>query len=370
MYAALIMLALDAAHGANGVIVDAAAVRGATSSAPVVARAELIDEVAATGSTDALVVEIRAALTDPTLEVVAREWLLDSGLAALRGLPPSAAARTLARELAGRPPLVYTQVEFEHGGHVVPLYDPGATARFALRHWVRIEARESAARALSTGSAHAVEDFLTLARASGPDAARSGILDAFGAADLAQLRLQRPAIVAALRAGLRADELALLLARRLRDAELYALTIGHADPAIALAAVLTAAHALDGPAACDILAAAADREPIASAALLQIGRLASSVPAAQQLLLERLSDPVSGESAAAALAGIDDPTLAARIGGSLRTTRDEAMRRRLALALKLNGGPGARDELAKLVSSKQGSAELRKEVAAWLAPAP
>jgi hypothetical protein len=170
-----------------------------------------------------------------------------------------------------------------------------------------------------------------------------------------------------MRAGRDADRLALELARRLRDPELYSLTIGHAEPAVALAAVQAAERELDSVTALGVLGKAADREPIASAALLAIGRLAATDSAAQQVLLDRLSDPVSGDSAAAALARIDDPGVTARLGTHLKEARDETTRRRVALALRFNGGPAARDALGHLVESKQGSPQLRKEVAAWLA---
>jgi hypothetical protein len=46
--------------------------------------------------------------------------------------------------------------------------------------------------------------------------------------------------------------------------------------------------------------------------------------------------------------------------------KDEATRRRLALALRLNDSAAARSELARLVDEKHGSSELRKEVDEWL----
>ena len=76
---------------------------------------------------------------------------------------------------------------------------------------------------------------------------------------------------------------------------------------------------------------------------------------------------MSGDSAAAALARIDDPGVTARLGTRLKDAKDETTRRRVALALRLNGSPAARDTLGRLVESKQGSPQLRKEVAAWLA---
>jgi hypothetical protein len=365
MHATLILLVLGATSGAT--IVDVAEVRRATSQAPVVAAARRMEQQVASGVTDALVAEIRAVLADPTLDPVAREWLVDSALQSLRTLPATAAARALARDLSARAPRVYTQVEPEHGRHVVPLYDTGATARYALREWTRRDAREDAVRSLRLGTMGALEAYLGQGEMPGSDAVRDGVLDAYGLAAPEVLHRQRPTVVAALQAGRDVDRIALLLARRLRDAELFSLTIGHASPAVALAGVQTVVQDLDPDSALAVLAEAADREPVASAALLSIGRLASTDATGQQLLLDRLTDPVSGESAAAALAGVDDPGLAVRLGARLQATADEGTRRRIVLALKLSGSAAARNELVKLVDAGKGSVELRKEVAAWLA---
>jgi hypothetical protein len=198
-------------------------------------------------------------------------------------------------------------------------------------------------------------------------ATREGILDAWRGAKIAQLAGQRAAVVAAMRAGHDTDRIALELARRLRDAELYSLTIGYAEPVVAIAAVEGAMRDLDPASALGVLGKAADREPIASAALLAMGRLAETDAAARRQLFDRLSDPVSGESAAAALARIADTGVAVQLATRLATAKDEPMRRRIVLALRLNGGAAARDALRRIVDTKQGSAELRREVAAWLA---
>jgi len=275
--------------------------------------------------------------------------------------------RALTGELSTRAPRIFTRVEPEHAHQAAPLYDVGAVARYAERDWTRSEARASTAHSLGLGTPKALDAWLGQDESPRGKAVRDGILDAWRAASVAELVRQRPAIVAAMRAGRDADRLALELARRLRDPELYSLTIGYAEPMVALAAVQAVARDLDTGAAIELLGKAADREPIASAALLAIGRLAATDNAARQLLLDRLSDPVSGESAAAALARVDDPALAARLGARLQVTKDEPTLRRVALALRLNGSPAARDALGRLVDTKQGSVELRKEVAAWLA---
>jgi hypothetical protein len=359
------LILLTAAAAAEAVIVDPAGARRAANAPAAAARQTRVEQLAMRGSPDALAGELRRVLTDPMLEPVAREWLLESGLHALRQLPPTDASRALATELATRAPRVFTRVEPEHGRHAVPLYDPGAAARFALSDWTRVEARTAAARSLALGSREALAIWQ---REDSASPVRDGVADAFFAADAAALRIQRPAIVAALRSGRDVDTLALVLARRLRDAELYSLTIGYAESATALTAVRSVVRDLDPGAALRVLTEAAGRDSIASAALLAAGRLASAEPTARDVLFERLTDPVSGQSAAAALARLDDTGVVAELAARLQGTSDEPTRRRIALALRLNGSPAARDALARMVEAGQGSAQLRSEITAWLAP--
>ena len=367
MISKLVLLALATTHDPTAALIDVAAAQRATSAPPASAAAARIRQHVSRGSTDAVVGELRAVLADPTFEPAAQEWLLEAGLHTLRDLPVTPGARALAEELAMRPPRLYVQVEPEHGNRAVPLYDVGAVARYALRDWIRDEARAATALALALGSPAALDGWSPQDTSPQAMATRDGILDAWRGAKIAQLAGQRAAVVAALRTGRDADRIALELARRLRDAELYSLTIGYAEPAVALAAVQGAMRDLDPASALGVLGKAADREPIASAALLAIGRLAETDAAARQLLFDRLSDPVSGASAAAALAHIEDTGVAAQLATRLATAKDEPMRRRLALALRLNGGAAARDALRRIVTTQQGSPELRQEVAAWLA---
>ena len=249
MIAKLILLALGAAQGAPATVVDVAAARRATEAPSVAATVARMEQHAARGSTDALVGELRAVLEDPTLEPAAQEWLLESGLHMLRRLPVTAAARALTGALSTRAPRIFTRVEPEHGHQAAPLYDVGAVARYAERDWTRSEARASTAHSLGLGTPKALDAWLGQDESPRGKAVRDGILDAWRAASVAELARQRPAIVAAMRAGRDADRLALDLARRLRDPELYSLTIGYAEPMVALAAVQAAARDLDTGAA-------------------------------------------------------------------------------------------------------------------------
>jgi hypothetical protein len=167
-------------------------------------------------------------------------------------------------------------------------------------------------------------------------------------------------------AGRRADELALVLARRLADAEIATLLIGHADARVALDAIRALPAAFDTQTALGLLADASRRAEIASAATLAIGALAAQDGAARSFLYGKVDDAELGPSAAAALASIGDPAVAAEIGRRLRTTSLESSRRLFVLALKLDGGTAAREELRQFAATRQGSAQLRAEVQQWL----
>ncbi len=58
--------------------------------------------------------------------------------------------------------------------------------------------------------------------------------------------------------------------------------------------------------------------------------------------------------------------MSAELGQRLAKSSDEATRRRLVLALKLDASPAARDELGRFVKAGAGSAPLQKEVRQWL----
>lgn len=349
-------LAAQAALAAH--VVDPASARLAIESPVVAAQDAELVSLAAAGRTTALAARLERIARDATQDEVAREWLLDRGLHALARIPPTPAARGTVVRLAALRPAVFARIDPDHGDHATPLYDPGATARFVLRQWDRAAAREAAAADLAAGRAAAVQRF----------AARGdpGIADAFRSAPAGQLAAQRAAIVDAVAAGRRVDALALILAERLADPELFALTVDHADEAVALAAIPAAARTLDGAAALATLVRASRRADIASGAMLQIGRLAMQNVAARRFLLESLDDPGVGPSAAAALGRLGDPDIAAEIGARLAATRDERERRLLVLALRLDRQSAARAELERFASSGLGSPQLRRKVRQWL----
>jgi hypothetical protein len=354
------------AHAAQRVV-DPATARQALENPAVLARDAELGAFAAGGHATELAARLEVIAHDATLTDVAQEWLLDRGLHELAHIAPTPAARETVLRLALRAPTVYTRVDPDQGDRATPLYDAGATARFVLRVWNRSEARTIAEAELAAGNTRSVDRFAAHAALHAHSPVLAGIADAFRQAPPPQLVTQRPAVVGALAAGQPVDTLALVLAERLADPELFDLVFDNGDEATALAAVPAAARALDAEHALAALVRASRRNDIGSAALLAIGSLAADDAGARQTLFDALADPARAPSAASALARLPDPSVSAELGRRLAAARTETERRVLVLALKLDADPAARAELERFAKSGAGSARLQQEVRAWLA---
>lgn len=360
---AAIALALTAGTALAVQVVDPATARRAISAPVVAAQDGEIKALAAAGRSTELAARLERIAHDATIPAIAQEWLLDRGLHALARGAPTPAARASVSRLAARRPIVYARIDPDHGDRATPLYDSGATARFVLRQWDRAAARDDAAADIAAGRTAAVARF---ADAASDVAVRDGIADAFRAAPPSALAAQRAAVEDALAQGRRADALGLALAERLADAGLFGLVVDYADEPVALAAIPAAVRTLEADAALSLLVRASRRADIASAATLAIGTLAPRDAAAQRFLLEAVAEPDIGASAAAALGRLGEPAVTAEIGRRLDVAADEGTRRRLVLALKLDGSPAARDSLGRFAKGGAGSAPLRQEVRQWL----
>lgn len=356
-------LALGASTPASGArVVDAARARQAISTPAVIARDASFTALAAEGRATEIAARLELIAHDGTLEDVAQEWLLDRGLHALARIEPSPAARATVTRLVARAPTVFTRVDPDHGERATPLYDAGATARFVLQNWERHAARTAAQAELAARSSLAVARFAEAAS----EPVRSGIADAFRAAPAAELAAQRTAVAAALAQGRRVDALALILAERLADRDLFAQLVDYADEREALAALAAARRVLDPASAFETLVLASRRADIASAAVLEAGLLAANDAAARGFLFEALADPGIAPSAAAALAALGDPGVSAEIGRRLSLARADGERRLLVLALTLDGSPAARAELDRFARSGAGSPQLQAKTRRWL----
>ncbi len=368
--ARLFALALALCCGATGAfamqVVDPASARQAVANTAVLAQDAELSALAESQRASELAARLEVIANDRRITGVAQEWLLDRGLHELARIAPTRAARAAVIRLTARAPIVYIRIDPDHGDRATPLYDAGATARFVLRNWDRSAARDRARVNLAAGGTAAVDRFASRGAIEGEDPVREGIADAFLTAPQPQLPAQRAAIVDALVHGGRVDELALMLAGRLADAELYALVFDHADAPVALAAITGISRVLDAQSALEALALASRRAEIASAAVLQIGRLAQDEAAARSFLLDSVTAPDIGPSAAAALAGLHDPAVSAELGRRLAAARTEDSRRLYVLALKLDATPAARSELERFAGAHAGSAPLQKELRQWL----
>jgi hypothetical protein len=347
-------------------VVDPASLRQAISNPAILAVDAELSALAGDGRATDLAARLDLIAYDRTIADVAQEWLLDRGLHALGRLEPTPRSRATVLRLVSRTPIVYTRVDPDHGDRATPLYDTAATARFVLRNWDRNAARKAAVADLAAGRATVVERFAGRAGQGDQDAVRAGIADAFRAAAPTLLPAQRAAIVEALTAGRRVDELALIAAERLADTQLFDLVFGLADETVALAAVPAAARTLDVQTAFGRLSIASRRAEIASAAVLEIGRIAKGDALARQFLFDALESRDLGPSAATALAALDDPAVASELGRRLAKTHSEESRRLILLALRLDASPAAEAEVRRFAASRQGSAELQKETRQWL----
>jgi hypothetical protein len=363
-------LALGLACGAAAAarVVDPATARQAIENSAVRARGAELTALAAGNRASELAARLDVIARDAALTDVAQEWLLDRGLHELARITPTPTARAAVARLALRAPTVYASIEPEHGERATPLYDAGATARFVIRNWDRNEARTIAVTELAAGNTRPVDRFAAHAADDAHSPVLSGIAEAFRAAPAPQLVAQRSAVASAIAAGRRVDALALILAERLADPELFDLAFDNADEATALAAVPAAVRALDARSALAALTPASRRSDIGSAALLAIGQLAENDASAREALFDALADPKRAPSAAAALARLPDPSVSSELGRRLAAAQSEDARRVLVLALKLDADPAARAELERFAASRAGSPKLQQEVRSWLAP--
>lgn len=343
-------------------VVSLSDARQAVATPAVAARDASLSALAAEGRSTELAARLDLIANDGSLADVAQEWLLDRGLHALARLAPTPAARATVTRFTARAPTVYTRVDPDHGERATPLYDTGATARFVLRNWERGAARAAAAADLAARNTRIASRFAV----ESADAARAGIGDAFRVAPLAEIAAQRTAVAAALAEGQRVDALALILAERLADRDLFGLVIDHAEEREALAALAAVPRALDAAAALEALTRASRRADIASAAVLEAGRLATNDAAARRFLFEALADPGIAPSAAVALGALHDPGVSTEIGRRLADARSDGERRLLVLALRLDMSPAARAELERFSRAGKGSPALQAKTRRWL----
>ena len=284
--------------------------------------------------------ELAAAGEAPlTSESLLYEWLNS-----LRALTPPDSTRELVHSLTTYESLALApSPEPEHRDRgLVAAFDVAGAARGTLRAW---ELRDNTARATAALATGRARDLLL------EDAeAWTAALEGAAPGQLENLR-QQPLLP---------TQAAAVLARRLKDANLYRVLFARPADAFVLRAVAEVPATLPSTDAVSVLEAARANPALASAAIIALGRL----PAAQAALLECLSEGGQGGSCAGALAQdpANEPALARIIGGDA----DDLKTRRALLALLWMPGDAARAALHEYVADARTPAQLRVEVAQWL----
>jgi hypothetical protein len=315
--------------------------------------------LARAGDGDGLVALAHEVLDDVALAPAARARVLYETAMALAEIGTSADTQALL-ELLGRHD-VEVQVWRYDDAHrtAVPLYEVAAAARYAERRRNERASSASALEAIARGSDAPLQTFEASATANDAPA-RAGILHAFETAPPQALLAYRDRLSLAVERG--ADlEIAEIVALRLADAMLMQSALEHADARLALEIVRTTRASFTEPAALELLKRASARADVGSAALLAAGPMAMDDPDARAWLFDMLRDERRAGSAAAALAALHDPAVAASLRTWSLEQKTPSLARRGVLALRLDGSDSARAELAKIAADPALDPALRAE---------
>ena len=303
--------------------------------------------------------------SDPALTVNAREHLLYEGLLALGSLAtPDDQTTQAVKELLGYQSESTTILTEGNHRLTVALHDVASAARLTLGNWRIQAARGEILRKIARGQAPLP------AWSADLDENRhiaAGLEQALAELSPAELRAWRPQISSAFDDQPRLAGGVLLIARRLGDVGLYRQLAIQAPAAVVIDMMRDLEQSLDSAQSLAILDLIRQRDQLASAAILSIGRLQAGYAGAKEQLFALLADPQHGASAAGALARYGDLSDIRRLGGVILDDSAGAQRRTAVLALRLHASPAARAELGRLAANPRLSANLRQEIAQWLA---
>lgn len=320
---------------------------------------QMLLELAHTGSSDALMVGLQEVRDSATLSAPARERVLYEFVVALRGGAPDATLREALEMLSQYTSEVQVPLEGARSPQTRPLYRIAAAARGTLATWDRADAR------------HAMQQWLDAVVAGRPRQQAEALpwhelAAVLETAPINQLQAAREVLRFELSSKPEAAAAVAVMARRLRDPELYRMVLRRGDQRSAIRLLQTTRQLFAPHQSYLLLRAAVQRAPLASAALMEIGKLIGEHPAARTLLIEMLSHPRLGGSAASALASADDAATLQALSGLLQRSTDPLLQARTALALRMNGSPQARAALIRFVRSSNASGELHRDVRTWL----
>ena len=314
----------------------------------------------ADAQSDVTLAALQNIAADEGLSQASREQVLHDFALALREQPDSTAGRHALRWLTGYQSQVYVQHE-ERGPATIPLWRVAGVAQGTLTLWDRADTG-SAARQLRAGATDLAG---AMARATSVQDALA-LQEAMKLVSPAELAPHRESLLAMLATN---DAMAPAVAEaalQLQDAELSRAVLASGDRRTAARHIAGIGARLPSATAFALLRDASADSELASAAIIEIGKSASALPAARAFLLEALGDPEHGASAAAALAGMRDDEMVQAVSAELESSDDQTLQSQAALMLALDGSPLARESLRKFTLRRDVSRELRQELSIWL----
>lgn len=312
---------------------------------------KVIYELAASGSSKGLVERILAAENSESLTPTARDYLMHESLIALSAVEPDASARALVDRFHNRPVSSFVRLKHEHGNAIVPLYDLAAAARLTQRNWDVRSAEQDVAAALGNAAWRPQQLYSPRPEISA-GAWRAGTIRAISNAEPAVLQRYRAALLDAQQSDRAYAGIVYAAARRLRDTDMYRALLASADDRLALQAVRSAGEDLPAGEAMRYLVDAVSRESIASAAILELGRLAAGYDEAWPQLFDLLGDGRHGASAALALSRQSSPEVLQALYDLITESADELASLRAALALRLSDSESAGELRARLLQQE------------------
>ena len=295
-------------------------------------------------------------------DAVVQDYIVYETLLALSSVTPDARSRRFVESYDGEDIATWVRLQDEHGKAVVPLYDLGAAARLTLHNWDVRDAEALVATMLAEGSwsPQALTADSMRPASMGDDAWLAGTLEAFKKADALSLGVYRQALLYAHASDARFDILVFEMARRLKDVECYESVIDIAEHRVAIQSVTALVDDLVPADALRLLERAAGNAQLASAAILETGRLLPVAPRSRALLLSWLADPVNGGSAALALARDSSTTTLDALQSHLLEGHEGLATLRAALALNLSSSQGAADVRHSLAKHPSVAASVKK----------
>jgi hypothetical protein len=312
-----------------------------------------------------LVSALKGLAADEALPLPARERVLYEFAVALRPYPMTVEGRQALEYLSQYQSRVYVVDEASRGSLNLPLYRVAGAARGTLTVWARRESSDAASARINQEGM----EFFSLSKL---DSAVQRPMDVIGLRDALSkvplenlqayqdvFRLQRPLDPAM-------APVAAILAERLHDVALCVEVLQYGDTLTARRLLERIREFFTPPQAFSLLDKATKRQPLASLAISEMGKLVPEVPQALETLFNALADPALGGSAAAALAALSDPSVIDKIEGLLETTTDKRLQARAVLTLQLDGSAPARLALDRFAASPKAPKQIRREVTKWL----